>query len=299
MRWLPIALIALVACTQKESQSVTKDQTDSIANVLTNLGNPTKSGGGASGHRYGPPTGKVRVANMLELAGQPSVPVDLYDVRIPDSTTVPLVKNLAYGQVSDYVSPRAADNFNGSPSNLYIFPTGTKQASNPYGDRIDNIGFVATDQITVALGPTNFAGTPGISLPALDEAGKRLNPSRDSTRVIPSGQALLIVLQANTNVDSLPELYLMVDGACPLTTNNPKNTHPTSLGTDLNFAVSPGTHTLGVVTSPRGKGLLTCVGKKPGQTSTVSVAAGQRYVVFVYGVASEGFKTVSAQIAAP
>jgi hypothetical protein len=299
MRWLPIALLALVACTTKNAQSVSKAQIDSAATVLAKLSGTTKMGGASSGHRYGSPTGKVRVANLLELNGQPGGPVDLYDVRQPDSATVPLVANLAFGQVSDYVSPRGADPYAGSPSNLYIFPAGAKQASRPYGDRIDNVGFAPADQISVALGPTNSGGSPGIALPALVEAGPRLNSHFDSLRVVPAGQALLVTLQGNVSADSIPEMYLLIDGTCPRTTTYPKNTIPTAVGTDINFAVAPGTHTLGIVTSPRGKGLLNCVGKTPGPTSTIAVSAGQRYAVFVYGGPSDGFKVVTAPIAAP
>jgi hypothetical protein len=298
VRWPLLALVAVAACSHKDT-SLSKAQSDSLANSLIKLGDTTALHSHVSGHRYGSPTGKIRVANLLELNGQPSVPVDLYDTRNPDSTATPLIKNLAFGQVSDYVSPRAADNYPGSPSNLYIFPTGTKQASHPYGDRIDNSGFAATDQVSVALGPSNFAGTPGISLTAIDEAGKRLNATLDSTRVVPAGNALLILLQGNMSADSLPEQYLMVDGTCPLATPLTAHTIPTPTGNNLNFAVAPGTHTLGVVTSPRGRGLLNCTGKQPGQTSTVSVSAGQRYVVFIYGVPSDGFKALAAQIAAP
>ncbi len=301
MRNSPVALVAavaVVACSQKNAQSFSKTQIDSATDVVKKLGDTTKMYSGSSGHRYGPPTGKIRVANMLELNGQPGGPVDLYDMRNPDSTAVPLIKNLAFGEVSDYVSPRGADPYDGSPSNLYIFAAGTKQASPPYGNSIDNSGFAASDQITVALGPTRLAGTSTIALPAVDEAGHRVNAWRDSTRMVPPGQALVIVLQANVNADSLPELYLMIDGACPLTINNPKNTIPSAVGTDMNFAVAPGTHTIGIVTSPRGMGLRNCNGKTASQASTVSMLAGQRYLVFVYGLPSDGFKTVMAQIAA-
>jgi hypothetical protein len=299
----PISFFAILATlnacghkddTQPATLSEAKAQADSAAAVMAKLGRH-----GPSGHRYGPPTGKIRVANVLELNGQPSRPVDLYDTRSPDSTATPLIKNLAFGQISDYVSPRAADDYPNSPSNLYIFPAGTKQASPPYGDRIDNIGYASSDQTTVALGPTRLAGTAAISLPALDEAGHRLNAYRDSMRVIPSGQALLVLLQGNVNADSLPEQYLMIDGTCPLTSSYPKNRIPTATGTDINFAVAPGTHTLGIVTSPRGRGLLNCSGKQPGQTTSVTVAAGQRYEVVVYGLQGDGIRVVTAPIASP
>jgi hypothetical protein len=294
-----VVLAALVACghkddTQPAMPSDAKAQADSVAAVMAKLGHH-----GSGGHQYGPPTGKIRVANVLELNGQPSSPVDLYDTRNPDSTATPLIKNLAFGQISDYVSPRAADNYANSPSNLYIFPAGTKQASPPYGDRIDNAGYASSDRTTVALGPTHFAGSAGIALPALDEAGQRLNAYRDSMRVIPSGQALLVLLQGNMNADSLPELYLMIDGTCPLTSSYPKNRIPTAAGNDINFAVAPGPHTLGIVTSPRGHGLLNCSGKSPGQSTGVTVTAGQRYAVLVYGLPSDGFRVLTAAIAGP
>jgi hypothetical protein len=297
MRSLIIVLAAIVglsACSH--SKDLSNAETDSLASTHFKL-DTTKLHSHASAHQYGPSKGKIRVANLLELNGQPSGAVDLYEFHNPDSAAVPLIKGLAFGQISDYVSPRAPDSYPNSPSNLWIYPAGTKQASPPYGDRVDNVGFVSTDQITVALGPTNFAGTAGISLPALDEAGQRLNSNRDSMRAIPSGQALLVLLQANVNADSLPEQYLMIDGTCPLTTRYPKNRIPTATGTDINFAVAPGTHTLGVVTSPRGRGLLNCTGKTPGPTTSVTVSAGQRYLVVVYGVPSDGFRVVAAPIA--
>jgi hypothetical protein len=291
------AVGALAACSHTDTSSDTTAQTDSANRVLATLQHAGQHLG--SGHQYGPPTGKIRVANVLELSGQPSGPVDLYDTRTPDSTATPLIKNLAFGQISDYVSPRAADNYPNSPSNLYIFPAGTKQASSPYGDRIDNSGYASSDQTTVALGTTHFSGTSAIALPALDEAGQRLNANRDSMRVIPSGQALLVLLQGNMSADSLPELYLMIDGTCPLTSSNPRNRNPTAIGTDINFAVTPGAHTLGIVTSPRGHGLLNCTGKKPGQTASVTVTAGQRYAVLIYGLPSDGFRVLTAPIAVP
>jgi hypothetical protein len=294
---LPVLAAAAAACSHKDASSDTSAQTDSITNqVMARL---QHAGQQQSVHKYGSPTGKIRVANVLEVNGQPSGPVDLYEFRNPDSAATPLVKNLAFGQISDYVSPRAPDSYPNSPSNLWIFPAGTKQASLPYGDRVDNVGFAPTDQITVALGPTHFMGTAGISLAALDEAGQRLNSNRDSMRTIPSGQALLVLLQGNVNADSLPEQYLMIDGTCPLTTSFPKNRIPTSTGTDINFAVAPGTHTLGIVTAPRGHGLLNCTGKTPGQTTSVTVTAGQRYVVVVYGLPSDAFRVVTAPIAGP
>jgi hypothetical protein len=292
------SLSALAACGRKDdarsgTPSTRAAQAESVAAVMTKV-DPRGSGGG--GHLFGPPTGQIRVANLLELGGKPSGPLDFYDTRTPDSSARPLIANLAFGQISDYVSPRAADASPGSPSNLYSFPAGTKKPSPPFGDRIDNQGFAATDQITVALGPANMGGVPSIALPAIDEAGKRVNAFRDSSRVFPAGKGLLIMLQGDANLDSLPAMYLSVDGVCPLNANDSRNTHPTAIGSDLNLIVSASVHTLAIVTSPRGQGLSDCSGKKPGEPLFLTVGPGQRYVIFVYGLPSDGFKVGAAQL---
>jgi hypothetical protein len=284
-RCFPILSLALFACgTKKDTQSSATQ-----APFDTNFGKPTQAV-----HHYGPPTGKIRIANLVESNGHPIGPVDLYDEFRLDSTSVPIIKNLAYGQVSEYVSPRAPGTAPGSRSNLYLYLAGQKTGKSPFGSNIDNSGFEATDQMTIALGPSTLY----IGYPALVEAGKRKAPGIDSTRVVPAGQALLITLMANMNVmDSLPVLYLMIDGTCPLATNF-KNPHPTSVGSEVHFAVTPGSHTLGIVTSPQGHGLINCNGKTPvaGSTSTVNAVAGQRYIVFIYGMPSDGLKTSTAAI---
>jgi len=46
------------------------------------------------------------------------------------------------------------------------------------------------------------------------------------------------------------------------------------------------------VTAP--SGINNCSGKIPVGTSTVTVAGGQRYIVIVYGLASDGYKTLTS-----
>ncbi|HSY80877.1 MAG TPA: hypothetical protein VK807_03905, partial [Gemmatimonadaceae bacterium] len=66
MRCLPLALIALVACGGQ------KDAPRQVTSMDT-LRDTMKPGApGPIGHRYGTPTGKIRVANLLELGGKPS-----------------------------------------------------------------------------------------------------------------------------------------------------------------------------------------------------------------------------------
>ena len=99
---------AIAACSGSSSHSSTSDA----------------GGGGDAG------TATIRVANVYELMGQAGGPIDLYDVRLPGPSDVPLIKNLAYGQISDYVSPRF--DFSGY-SMLWLFPAGSTQPSGAYG----------------------------------------------------------------------------------------------------------------------------------------------------------------------
>jgi hypothetical protein len=300
-------LASAASCTDKSAGKLSKSTGDSITAALSKLGD-TSAAPHSSGHKYGPPTGKIRIANLLEIDGHPSGPLDFYDVRKPDSTTEPLIKGLKYGEISDYVSPRGGDNFAGSPSWLYLFAAGLKQATKPFGGNIEN-GFDATDQLTIALGPSKgFSGAASIALVTIVEGGKKIDAAHaDSETALQGSQALLIVRDANGNVDSLPEQYLMIDGACPHAANDTRvvgdklafSKEPSSVSTTLFFPIAPGAHTLGVVTSPRGKGLLTCAGHTPGATTPLSVEAGRRYAVWVFGQSSDGLKVVAARIATP
>ncbi|HMI56976.1 MAG TPA: hypothetical protein VK511_02915 [Gemmatimonadaceae bacterium] len=305
---LAIVSAVLATCTDKGSKSLTKEGADSLEKALSHIvdtsGSFTKMA-----HRYGPPTGKIRVANLLEIDGKPSGPLDFYDARNPDSSDVPLIKHLAYGQISDYVSPRAEGPYDGAKSFLYVFPADQKTATRPFGGILGQTGYAATDQISVALGPSKgVGGHASITIIDLPEAGKRVNVEQaDTATKIQAGQALFVVREVNMNVDSMPELYFMVDGKCPHAPNDTRSmgdtakyrTEPSNVSTTLFFPIAAGTHTLGIVTSPRGRGLQNCNGLSPASTTTVNVEAGRRYTVWVFGEPGDGFKAVAAPIANP
>lgn len=306
---MTLALLAsVVSCKDRGTVHVSGAISDSVASSLNEIGD-TSAPASHGGHRYGPPTGKIRVANLLEIDGKPSGPLDFYDVRKPDSDAKPIISHLAYGTISDYVSPRAGDPCAGCSSNLYLFPAGLKATTKPFGGNIDNGGFNSTDQLTLALGPSKgFSGGTSVATFTIAEAGKKLEAARaDSETAIQGSQALLIVHAANTSADSMPEQYLMIDGACPHAANDNNvmgdkvafAKQPSNLSNTLLYPVAAGAHTLAIVTSPRGHGLLTCTGQTPGATTSLSVEAGKRYVVWAYGVPSDGLKVVAAPVAAP
>ena len=301
-------VVAIVACKDKDPSHLSRSVGDSLRSAITTLGD-TSPILNHSGHKYGPPTGKIRVANLLDIDGKPSGPLDFYDVRKPDSASVPLIKSLEYGKISDYVSPRAGDPCDGCSSNLYYFPAGVKQATRPFGGNIDNGGFDSTDQMTIAIGPSEgFSGTASATFVTIVEAGKKIDKVfADSETAIQGAGALLIVRDANMHVDSMPEQYLMIDGSCPHAANDFNGSgdmaafakQPSSVSNTLLYPIAAGTHTLGVVTSPMGQGLSTCAGHTPKATTSLSVQAGRRYVVWMYGQPSDGVKVLAAPVAAP
>jgi hypothetical protein len=282
------AVVALAACSSRDSRTSMQANLDSLTAAsrlhVTDTANPFRST--STSRTLGPPTGKIRVANLLEIHGQPSGPVDLYDVRRLDSTDTPIIKHLAYGQISDYVSPRAGRA--GSRSNLYLYQADQKTGTQPWGTNIDHSGFEPTDQLTVALSPTMEDQIGGIYV---EEGGKRLNDMVSTGETTTQGSGgLLIVSAANSMIDTLPQQYIMVDGVCPT---------PKYVGSAMLIPIAPGSHTIGLVTSPHGRVLLSCAGHSPTSTLSENVAAGQRYVVLIYGMPSDGQKIVAAPIAAP
>jgi hypothetical protein len=303
-----VVIASAAACSDKKSSKLSKATADSIMAALSKLGDTAGIVHG-TGHKYGAPTGRIRVANLLEIDGKPSGPLDLYDVRNPDSAMTPLISHLKYGEISSYVSPRGGDNYAGSPSNLYLFSAGQKKATKPFGGNIDNGGFAPTDQLSLALGPSKgFAGGASVSIFTIVEAGKRQSAAQaDTANAIPAGKALLVVRGANTSADSMPEQYLVLDGTCPHAPNDHNavgdtahsKTIPSSVSGTLYYPIAPGSHTLGIVTSPRGRGLSNCNGKTPASTTSFTAQASTRYVAWVYGLPSDGFKVVTAPIAGP
>jgi hypothetical protein len=285
------AVAALAACSSRDSRTSIQASVDSLTASrinATDTANPFRSTrtSTSTARTYGPPTGKIRVANLLEINGQPSGPVDLYDVRHLDSTDTPIIKHLAYGQISDYVSPRSGGE--GSRSNLYLYQADQKTGTQPWGANIDHSGFEPADQLTIALSPTMENQIGGVYI---EEGGKRLNDMVSSGETAAQGSGgLLIVRAANSMIDTLPPQYLMVDGTCP---------KPKYVGSAMIFPVAPGSHTIGLVTSPHGKVLQSCAGHSPTSTLSINVGSGQRYVVLMFGMPSDGQKIVAAPIAAP
>ena len=253
--------------------------------------------------------GKIRVANLFDDNGKPGGAMDIYDTAHPTSSDKPIIKDLAYGKISDYVEPHGSDPY-ATSSNLWVFPAGSIKGSGAYnGTNIDNSGFEADDQVTVAIGPSTGSGS-GLTLEMSDviEAGPRLEQGTSTPPpTAPSGKALLVVRSANLGVEPIPSAYLTVDGKCPAetpwgtdtTTTDASQAMPTSLGSTQNyyFEIAPGTHELGVIGADSGTGISSCSGQTPVSTISADVGSGKAAVVLVYGTGDKkNLKLVSAPI---
>ncbi|MGH7634099.1 MAG: hypothetical protein ACRENC_10250, partial [Gemmatimonadaceae bacterium] len=126
----PAALLCalLAACSSSESNAARKAAADSLVSALQNVQDTLHPFGQAAASKpsSGPPTGKIRVVNLIYLGDKPAGALDLYDVNRPDSAAKPIITNLAFGQVSAYVTPHAPSSQTGATSNLYLFPAGSR-----------------------------------------------------------------------------------------------------------------------------------------------------------------------------
>ncbi len=221
----------------------------------------------------GPAIGKIRVINTIAVNGAPGPAMDVYDISRPDESTRPLIANLQYGQVSEYVTPHGwvpGD----THSNLYVLPAGSKTPTDRLpGGNIDNSGFEAGDQLTLAL----FGSDLNFGIKQFAEAGKRIHPWLGMDPTPPAGQGLLLLHEAVSRVSNEPEpvMYLSIDGACPKKDN----------GVEGRYPIAAGDHTLGLVTSPPGMGLTQemCTEKTPVASVHTHVDAGRDVDVVIYG----------------
>lgn len=281
--FVSLACVAALAGCGGSRGSNTSGKLDKVGTAGAQPGSSSRVPAGTAGRMArGEAIGKVRVINAITVAGAPGPAMDVYDISRPESTTKPVITNLQYGHVSEYVTPHGWAPGD-TRSNLYVLPAGSIKPSGPLqGGNIDNSGFTASDQLTLAL----FGTELGFGIVQIAEAGSHVRPGNASA---PAGQGLLLLRTAVSRVPNVlePELYLSIDGACP----NVRG------GIEGNLPVAPGDHTLALVTSPRGMGLTqaACAAKAPIASIRAHVDAGQRLDVIAYGSA-DALKLLAAPV---
>ncbi len=279
---ISVCVLTLAACggSAKKSANPLGPSANGPTTTPSVLGSAT-TGGQAP---QGTPIGKIRVANLLYVNGAPGPAMDLYDTLNPGPNTPPIIKDLQYGQVSDYVTPHGPVSADAT-SQLWAYPAGSTTRDPQAllsGANIDQSGFASDDQLTIGLFKSSF----GMGSVLIVEAGKRT--ALPEIFAAQPGKGVLLVESEIADDSSAPSEYLTVDGSCVSSTGIGRTTPSlTTLGTSpaTVFVVAPGTHKLGIVTSPAGSGLTptTCSQKTPPTTTTVDVTADQRVDIFVYG----------------
>jgi hypothetical protein len=251
----------------------------------------------------GQPTGKIRLANFFAPNGQPGPALDFYDTNQPAPTDKPLVANLGYGQLSDYVSPRN-EGYGSTYANLYLFPAGSQVSGHPIGgmtsgSNISNAGWETGQQLTYILGTDaqGFSGGPQISFEEVDEVW----PSAASITLAtaPAGEAVLYVnTYGAPHADADPGLEIRIDGVCPQAGGHATGgASVLSTNNGTSFGVSPGSHTVEIVVDPApGQGLSAaqCKAAKAATSASVNASAASPTVMLVYGPTMSSLKTVSA-----
>ena len=258
-----------------------------------------------------PPAVKIRVANFFLAGGsKPGPALDFYDTQQPGKSDKPLISNLAYGQISAYVSPRADAGY----SNLYIYPAGSKTWGKPFdatrtGTNILSSGWVAGQQETVVMGtdattlqPT-FGTVAEVEPKSADLKSALLGPT--------AGQGLLAV-----NVSGLiegtskwPDVDLRIDRFCPDNVetngkpaqNSNASPEPATLAdyNAANFPLSPGKHELSVVDNPAPGQVLTWEECKTAPSLAgvgVKITTKTPTLVFLFGTSPAMVRTLVAHV---
>ena len=307
--------VVLAACGGGGSKSLPKSSPPTSFS-LPSFSLPTGSttGNNSGFEPTGPPTGKIRIANFFAPNGKPGPALDFYDTSRPGANDPTLISNLAYGQVSEYVTPRApaGDKY----SNLYIFPAGSKTHGTQFigmqsGSNISNAGWVAGQQVTYVMG-TNDQGISGQPNPTFQEINEvpygTDSPATFATA--PAGKGVLATNIEGFPPGTQPNPYVRVDGKCPPITD-PLSTTPTTESNDStspgllgnfnasSFVLAPGSHALDfVLSADKGSGLdqAQCRAAKAVVSTTATVPAGGPVLVFLYGPTIDDLRTLTATV---
>jgi hypothetical protein len=275
----------------------------------------TSGGGATSGTTSGL---RVRVVNTFLPSGTTGPTLDIYDntTNALTSSSKPIIAGLAYGAVSDYVTPHYE-----SPNDKIVEFTALPAGSLPT-DTADAQGFWGTiddgshAQVTVLLTAERddvlgSAPLEGLSFSGFVEKGDDMNDGMGPLAPTPpSGQGEFLTSSqpyAATAVGAPPAFFFFVDDSC----TPPLNGDPNEPGVPLLFAAdgvapvssfalfaaAPGSHTVSVVawTSSDGPTCDQLTAKQA--TTTQNLTAGQQILAFVYGSSATDVHVLLAPIA--
>lgn len=280
-------------------------------------GSTADGGGGAAGGIDGSSVGggagivTLRVANFFLPSGSTTGPsLDIYDDMYnfgiqPSASGTPLIAGLAYGTLSSYVKPRFVAG-NGAGVELVALPAGrpstdTTDAQQLWNGQDDG----SQPQLTLAAynqgGPTTLP-LSGLNFYAYYEKGDEFDAPGIRGPIAPSpptgqGEYLVSLDPVDVMVRPTGNFFFLVDDSCAPQIN-PSPSFPTVPGLPSisgagevppldfsEFAADPGAHSISVAFQSSSSTTPTC-SELPGLrqgSATVSVAAGQQIITFVYG----------------
>jgi hypothetical protein len=272
-------------------------------------GSSSAAGGEAAAPAGSASLVSLRFVNLYTTAAkQPGPALDIYDTQTGQAAK-PLIAGLAYGAVSDYVHPTA----NNGVSTFYALPAGedpvAKQSDAVTGGVLQDDGSHPQETIRVTGQPGTIDEGPlgGLNFASIVEKGTDNGGKAPVAPPPPAGQGeILVDTVAFLGVSSTTPNYLLIDSSCA----PPLNGDPLAKGVPeifaaagpaasnfAEFVTTPGAHQVSVDIEAPGASP-TCAALTTKQsTSTVTVAAGQQILAFLYGTSATDAHLAFAPVA--
>jgi hypothetical protein len=298
---LSAAMALLAGCHSSAKSAISTSTTPTAAlgqsAPAVNPSGGTDSGAGTLSSAH------LRIANFYTSNGQPGPGLDIYDVPLQGSAATPILTNVAYGTVSNYVQPHQLLNNIQKGVQLSALPTGEspvtqKGDATVIGGLLDD-GSNAEATILVSAsgdsslgGPTSLLGSMQFTM-RMEKGDDGQGGKGPAAPLLSDGSGEILVDTTTIPLKLSPSLYLMIDDSCAPPVNGDPNEKgvpyifaagSSAIQSEFTvFATTAGTHQVSVVAwtssdTPTCKQLT----DRQGATS-VDVTANQQVELYVYG----------------
>lgn len=252
----------------------------------------------------------LRFVNLFTTAQkQPGPALDIYDSPM-GLAAKPLISNIAYGAVSGYAHPVG----NNGVSQFYALPAGEDPVAKH--DDAKGLGGMQDDgshpretiRLTGETGTVEAGPLGGLSFSTIVEKGTDNGSKGPIAPPPPAGQAeILVDVSAFSGLTPSTGNYLLIDASCAPPLNGDPNVKdlPEIFAADgvapvsnyAEFATTPGAHQVSADIEQSSQAP-TCAQLTTRQsTSTVTVAAGQQILAFLYGTSATDAHLAYAPVA--
>jgi len=297
------ATVLLAGCHSSAKTASPANAAKTLPTSASGSAVPPSGGGGTDPGAGTVSSAHLRIGNFYTSNGQPGPGLDIYDVPLQGSAATPILTNVAYGTVSNYVQPHQLLNSLQKAVQLSALPTGESPVSQKgdataIGALLDD-GSNAEATIIVSAsgdsslgGPTSLLGSLQFTM-RMEKGDDGQGGKGPAAPLINDGSGEILVDTTTIPLNLSPSLYLMIDDSCAPPINGDPNEKgiPYIFGTDTSavqseftvFATTAGTHQVSVVAwtssdTPTCKQLT----DRQGATS-VDVTANQQVELYVYG----------------